>query len=360
MQQDQEFVMRDNDEQLADKEVTKADCQVPRAEEPHTSFDELMDTSFDFSVFVLNRLNIKDLTQEILVGPAFNLLKGTCKSLTELEYHLEDCSKATTERLDWHNPEGKPYSFDLRKPLPLIPNHRGRQAIPQDFFINNDLEYLKGGDLSRQYSTSVTKSKAATYEIKWIEDLVRDVWSPVKVIYDKHVYCGTSHWGLKRHHFYGFAANMTSSKDVYSRKRIITVTGLSIMKKYDYGHLEEIEVRRDDQKLYKFREGDFQRLCLQDIEDMLLLLVQQKLTNLTINEWYDLNVALCMFTRRIVIQRRLEDLKLGVKSYQKKLNLTKPYTFRSNLRNRTTYIAYSDPKGVIYKEQNNRNRLMRA
>ncbi|GJZ64661.1 hypothetical protein Tco_0621082 [Tanacetum coccineum] len=47
------------------------------------------------------------------------------------------------------------------------------------------------------------------------------------------------------------------------------------MKKYDYGHLEEIEVRRDDQKLYTFKEGDFKRLRLQDIEDMLLLLVQQ-------------------------------------------------------------------------------------
>ncbi|GJX87796.1 hypothetical protein Tco_0339810 [Tanacetum coccineum] len=48
---------------------------------------------------------------------------------------------------------------------------------------------------------------------------------------------------------------MTSSKNVYSRKRIIAVTKLSIMKKYDYGHLEEIEVRREDQQLYKFREG---------------------------------------------------------------------------------------------------------
>ncbi|GKC48337.1 hypothetical protein Tco_1066059 [Tanacetum coccineum] len=110
---------------------------------------------------------------------------------------------------------------------------------------------------------------------------------------------------------------MSSSKDVYSKKRIIAVTRLSIMNKYDYGHLEEIEVRREDQKLYKFRECDFPRLRLQDIEDMLLLFVQQKLTNLTIDK-------------------------------------------RSNLRNRTTYTAYSDPKGVIYKDQMNRNRLMRA
>ncbi|GJY43488.1 hypothetical protein Tco_0431701, partial [Tanacetum coccineum] len=114
----------------------------------------------------------------------------TCKSLTELEYHLEECSKATTERIDWHNPEGKLYPFDLSKPLLLIPDHRGRQVIPQDFFINNDLEYLKGGDLSRRYSTSVMKTKAATYEIKWIEYLVHNLWIPIKVIYDKHAYWG--------------------------------------------------------------------------------------------------------------------------------------------------------------------------
>ncbi|GJV78714.1 hypothetical protein Tco_1514584 [Tanacetum coccineum] len=75
---------------------------------------------------------------------------------------------------------------------------------------------------------------------------------------------------------------------------------------------------------------------------------------------YALNVALRMFTRRIVIQRRVEDLQLGVESYKKKLNLTKTDTFRSILMNRTTYTAYSDPKGVIYKDQNNINKLMRA
>ncbi|GKD80706.1 hypothetical protein Tco_1347545 [Tanacetum coccineum] len=132
------------------------------------------------------------------------------------------------------------------------------------------------------------------------------------------------------------------------------------MKKYDYGRLEEIEVRRDDQKLYTFKEGDFKRLRLQNIKDMLLLLVQQKLTNLTIDEWYDLNVALRMFTRRIVIQRRVEDLQLGVKNYQKKLNLTKLDTYRSNLRNKTTYTSHSDPHGIIYVDHFKGKRLMRT
>ncbi|GKD30271.1 hypothetical protein Tco_1241049 [Tanacetum coccineum] len=85
-----------------------------------------------------------------------------------------------------------------------------------------------------------------------------------------------------------------------------------------------ITIRRDDDKLYKFKEGDFNRLHIQDIEDMLLLLVQDKLKNLIVEERLAFNVSLRMFTRSIVIQRRVEDLQLGVESYQKKLNLTKP------------------------------------
>ncbi|GJS81361.1 hypothetical protein Tco_0747902 [Tanacetum coccineum] len=90
---------------------------------------------------------------------------------------------------------------------------------------------------------------------------------------------------------------------------------------------------------------------------MLLLLVQQKLSNLTIDKRYDLNVALRMFTRRIVIQRRVEDLQLGVESYQKKLNLTKPDSCKLDLKNRTAYTSYSDPQRVIYVDQFDRKRI---
>ncbi|GJZ13387.1 hypothetical protein Tco_0548617 [Tanacetum coccineum] len=100
------------------------------------------------------------------------------------------------------------------------------------------------------------------------------------------------------------------------------------MKWYDYGYLEEIVVRREDQQFYKFKEGDFPRLNLRDIEDLLLFLVQKKLSNLERDVIYDLNVALRMFTRCVVILKWVEDLQLGVESYQKKLNITKPETFR--------------------------------
>ncbi|GJU05508.1 hypothetical protein Tco_1121938 [Tanacetum coccineum] len=65
-----------------------------------------------------------------------------------------------------------------------------------------------------------------------------------------------------------------------------------------------------------------------------------------------------MFTRSVVIQRRVEDLQLGVESYQKKLNLTKPDTYRSDLKRREAYTTYSNPRGFIYQNKDKKNRLM--
>ncbi|GKB59015.1 uncharacterized mitochondrial protein-like protein [Tanacetum coccineum] len=240
----------------------------------------------------------------------------------------EEVYKATTKKLDWINPEGRQYPHDLRQPLPLVPNSQGRHVIPFHHFINNDLEYLRGGESSRKYSTSVTKTTAADYgHIKWIEDLVpNSMWSQMIVKYDKFALWGISHWGKKRRQFYAFATTRESARDVYSKRRIIAVTKVEIVEWHNYKHLDWITVRRDDDILYKFKEGDFQRLRIQDIEDMLLLLVQGKVTNLNVEERIAFNVSLRMFTRSVVIQRRVEDLQLGVESYQKKLNLTKPDT----------------------------------
>ncbi|GJU77523.1 hypothetical protein Tco_1274593 [Tanacetum coccineum] len=47
----------------------------------------------------------------------------------------------------------------------------------------------------------------------------------------------------------------------------------------------------------------------------------RKLTNLTVEERLALGVSLRMYTRSIVIRTRVEDLQLGIESYQKKLNL---------------------------------------
>nr|GFB57061.1 hypothetical protein [Tanacetum cinerariifolium] len=182
--------------------ATQGDAQswisdLARQTDALSSFNELLNTPIDFSNFIMNRLNVDTLTPELLANPTYELMRGSCNSLTELEYHLEEVYKATTDKLDWVNPKGQQYPHNLLQPLPLIPDNRE----------------------------------------------------------------------------------------------------LQIMEWHDYKHLDWISVRRDDDPIYKFKEGDFKRLRLQDIEDMLLLLVQGKLSNLTVEEHLAFNVSLRMFTK---------------------------------------------------------------
>nr|GFB07034.1 hypothetical protein [Tanacetum cinerariifolium] len=191
--------------------------ELTKQSDSRSSFNEVMDTPLDLSNFLINRLKVDTLTPELIASPTYELLNGSCKSLVELEYHLEKVYKATIDQLDWVNSEGAS---------------------------------------SCKYTTSITKTKAGDYgHIKWIEDLVpRTIWIEEPIGYDKHALWESPIGGVKK---------------------------------------------------------------------------------------------------------RVEDLQLGVKSYQKKLNLTKPNTYWSDLKHKEAYIAYSNLQGFIYQNKDKKNMLMR-
>ncbi|GKC26180.1 hypothetical protein Tco_1033474, partial [Tanacetum coccineum] len=193
----------------------------------------------------------------------------------ELEYNFQECLNTLTDRLYWNNLEGDHYPFDFSNPLPLQ-GPLGHRNVVIDYFFNNDLEYLKTSDAEVTYTTSIMKTKEARYKIERIEDM----------------------------------------HNVYSTKKILGVKSVSVKKLHGYGHLEEIMVKRADRQLYNFKEGDFVDLLMNDIEDMLLLVVQHKLFHLTDNDIVNYIMALRMFTRSLVIKKRVKDLQLGVESYQ--------------------------------------------
>nr|GEW39272.1 hypothetical protein [Tanacetum cinerariifolium] len=204
-------------------------------------------------------------------------------SFIELEYNIDQCYLALTNQLDREKPKGKRCPYDLSKPLPLkgCPGHL---TIPVDRYFNNDLEFFKIGNTERKYTTLITKTKAARYEL--------------------------------------------------------------VDKKFGYGYLEEIVVRRVDHKLYTFKECDFKNLHLNDIKDMLILHVQNMISNLEGHAIVELAVALRMFTRSQVIKRRVEDVQLAVKNYQKKLNITKPQKDFDGISYKEPYTSTCDPKGA--------------
>ncbi|GKA79405.1 hypothetical protein Tco_0786001 [Tanacetum coccineum] len=272
--QDQEENMGNDDEEPKRKTLQQGPTQswlmtlAVTADKPSKTFDELMSTPIDFSVYIMNGLKITNLIQETLLRPAFKLLKGTRTNFAELEYDFEECYKALSEKLDWDNPKSNDYPFDLTKHLPLVVNGN-RQIVPVDYFFNNNLKYARG---------------------------------------------------------------LESSHDVYSTKHILAVTRVEVMRKHGYRYLREIEVQRSDNELHTFKEGDFLQLRINDIEDMLIL-----------------KHGYLKESRR----------SSGVESYQKKINVTKLETTRTDIRKRDPYTPYQDPQGFIYVDNKGRNKLMR-
>nr|GFB10953.1 hypothetical protein [Tanacetum cinerariifolium] len=109
-----------------------------------SSFNELLDTPIDFSNFIMNH-----------------------SVLTELEYHLEEVYKATTDQLDWDNLEGQQYQHNLLQPLPLIPDNRGRRVILFEHFINNDLDRE---DVYKEYRHLAAYGRSSTGSRKLPEE----------------------------------------------------------------------------------------------------------------------------------------------------------------------------------------------
>nr|GEX13929.1 hypothetical protein [Tanacetum cinerariifolium] len=135
------------------------------------TFNYLMATLIDFSKYVLNGLKIENLTQDTLLGPAFNLLKG----------------------------------------------HR---TIVVEYFFNNDLEYLKTSDPKVTYTTSITKTKAARCEIKRIKYMVSE-FSKKNVYYTKTI-LGVKSVSVKKLHGYDHLEEIVvkrSDQQLYKLKK---------------------------------------------------------------------------------------------------------------------------------------------
>nr|GEY10268.1 hypothetical protein [Tanacetum cinerariifolium] len=113
--------------------------------------------------------------------------------------------------------------------------------------------------------------------------------------------------------FYKSQINRLSKHVVYSTMKILSVVSVKVKQQFGYGYLQKIVVIKADRKLYTFKEGNFPNLQLNDIKDMLLLHVQNKLFNLNGDNIVDLAVALRILTRRIIIQKRVKDVQLGRK-----------------------------------------------
>ncbi|GJW03823.1 hypothetical protein Tco_1562679 [Tanacetum coccineum] len=154
--------------------------------------------------------------------------------------------------------------------------------------------------------------------------------------YDISAAYGITHWWFRRKQFYINKHNEPSDHEaVRSYMRILSVISIKTYERYGYNYLREIVLRRADYKEYKISKKDFKNLHPNDFEDLNILHIQGKLDHLPKQD------------------------KLGIKSYQTKLNLEQPNWDAFDFLFKEDYTIMFKPRAVIYRDRDDNRKMMR-
>ncbi|GJW42971.1 hypothetical protein Tco_0071770 [Tanacetum coccineum] len=164
-----------------------------------------------------------------------------------------------------------------------------------------------------------------------LEELVPSLWIKSEREYDINAAYGISYWWFKRKEFYITRHSAPSNRHAArSHMKILSVVSLKTFSRYSYTFLRKIVLRRANYKEYKISKADFKNLHPNDFEDL-----------------------------NIVIRKCMEDLQLGIESYQTKLNLTEPSWNATDFLFKEDYTIFSKPRAIIYRDRNNQKKMMR-
>ncbi|GJS99721.1 hypothetical protein Tco_0820891 [Tanacetum coccineum] len=114
---------------------------------------------------------------------------------------------------------------------------------------------------------------------------------------------------------------------------------------HEHKFITEIMARRANDGIVSITEPDYKNLNKNDIEDMYLLIINNK-----VPDYADTGLlwSLSVFIRSSVIWERVHDFQLGIKSYQQKINLIAPtITFPGIEECDVFSIVYEPVHGII-------------
>ncbi|GJR42560.1 reverse transcriptase domain-containing protein [Tanacetum coccineum] len=222
-----------------------------------------------------------DQNEDHILGPSTVAITKKLKEIIQKDkLTIADLEGACLEKLKLH------YKNDVELDIVLI-NSKEKCSKPHPSCYNNNFYYLVDLSTKEKYTTSLTKHYASRYHIQ--EEARQD--------------------------FFKAQINNQTPGNVYSNKKIISVVRVVVKKKWGYGFLSSIVIRKSDKQEYTFSYVD--RLSLNDIEDIYLLKVQDKMHHLPSEDERDFNNAPLLIIRRTVIKNRVKDLQLGVENYQR-------------------------------------------
>ncbi|GJT78510.1 hypothetical protein Tco_1045235 [Tanacetum coccineum] len=237
--------------------------------------------------------------------PAENSLLAKTRDMTTFinwyrqKFQMEECHKMFTDQINWANPEGDQVQI-------VVSRHSSRELPATTPPVNFQM-------------------KAARYPEFGLELLVSEqMWIDEVCTYDKSTAYGISHWWFNRQKFYIDRHDSPSHRrEVRKHMRILSVVRIQAHSRYGW----TLKI------LNLLLHGHLNHLPSLD----------KRMLSTTVNPW----------TRNLVIRQRVEDLQLGIESYQKQLNLTKPRWDAKGFEYKHDYTIIESPRAVAFPVRNN-------
>ncbi|GJW19187.1 hypothetical protein Tco_0026623 [Tanacetum coccineum] len=221
-----------------------------------------------------------------------------------------------------------------RKITQLVQSCQRDPEAPTLSLINQDLLYLKKGNSGpKKIVLSLHKFPAIVFNDDDIEER-------------------TSRWVNKRQKEPG-----RPKEEIYSNSKIVQVIKTYWELGHEHKFITEIVARRANDCIVSITETDYNNLNKNDIEDMYLLIMNNK-----VHDYANTGLlwSLSVFIRSSVIWERVHDFQLGIESYQQKINLTAPtITFPGIEEYDVFSIVYEPVHGIIYTNSKKEKRVMR-
>ncbi|GJY55960.1 hypothetical protein Tco_0455075 [Tanacetum coccineum] len=261
---------------------------------------------------------------------ADEMLRQRCTSGDEHQYHIDQMKNFLQSDIVWESRKEIIVSPHPRKITPLVQSCQRDPGPPALSLINQDLLYLKKGNSGpEKIVLSLHKFPAIVFNDDDIEERTSRWVNKCIKKFNPYARYGVENW--KNPH----------AKIFYIRR--------------------QKEPGRPKEEIYsnsKIVQPDYKNLNKNDIEDMYLLIMNNKVPDYANT---GLLWSLSVFIRSSVIWERVHDFQLGIESYQQKINLTAPtITFPGIEEYDVFSIVYEPVHGIIYTNSKKEKRVMRT
>ncbi|GJX50154.1 hypothetical protein Tco_0276999 [Tanacetum coccineum] len=289
---------------------------------PSTSGNQEQEDDYDFWTESYasddDEIPTKQMSQDIMEEVSLTIDEAKLKKMVD-EMLRQRCTS------------GDEHQYNIDRMKNFLKNDIRDPEAPPLSLINQDLLYLKKGSLGPE------KIVLSLHKF------------PVIIFNDDDIEERTSRWETER--------AWKPKEVIYSNSKLIQVIKTYWELGHEHKFITEIVARRANECIVSITEPNYKNLNKNDIEDMYLLIL-----NGNVPDYVETGLlwSLSVFIRSSLIWERVHDFQLGIKSYQKKVNLNAlTISFPGVEKHKMFSIIYEPVHGIIYKNSKKEKRVMR-